>query len=160
MTHILLVIIFAVLMLPGLAGIVLPVPGLAYMFLVALIFGFVDKFSHLTATNLIILIILLVFSIISDSLAGIVGAKYSGASKNSLIAGTIGLIIGIFLFPPFGGIVGTFLGVLIWETLAKSTHKKAVKAASGSVIGSVVGMLISLFLSILFIFLFIIFALK
>jgi len=154
------IIVFSLLLLPGLAGIILPVPGLAYMFLVALIFGLVNHFQQMTWQNLVVLGVILIISIITDAVSGIIGAKYGGASKQSMIAGFIGMIVGVMALPPFGGLLGIFLGVMIWEIISRSNRKKAMRAASASLIGSVAGMLLSLLLSLLFIVLFILFAIK
>lgn len=160
MSYVMLLIGFALLMLPGLAGIILPVPGLAYMFVVALVFSFIDKFQHLTVWNLVTLGVILVISIISDMVSGILGAKYGGASKRSLLIGSIGLIIGLSLLPPFGGLIGLFLGVFLSEIASNASKKEAIRAASGSILGSIAGMLLSLLLSILFIVAFIVMGAK
>lgn len=160
MTHIVLLVLFSLIMLPGLAGIVLPIPGLAYMFVIALIFSFIDRFQHISVANLIILGIILIVSILADTFSGLLGAKYGGASKRSIMMGTIGLVIGSFLLPPFGGLAGLFLGVLLTEIIYKTNKQKAMRAASGSLLGSLAGMFMSLILSILFIVLFIVFAAK
>lgn len=156
MAHILLLVLFSILLLPGLAGVFLPIPGVAYMFLIALMFGFIDKFQHLTLNNLAVLAAILVVSTISDLVSGILGAKYGGANKRSLVMGTIGLIIGLFLLPPLGGLVGLFLGVFLSEVASNASKKAAIKAASGSLLGSIAGMIISLLLSLIFIALFVI----
>lgn len=161
MNHLLLVIVFLVLMLPGLAGIFLPlVPSVPYMLLVALIFGLIDKFTHLSLGELVILGILGVASFLVDHLSGVVGAKYSGASKRSLLWGIIGAILGTVVLPPFGGIAGVFIGVLISEWSLHKDKTKAVKVAGGSLIGNITGMIVNLILAITFLALFVIFALN
>ncbi len=160
MNHIVLTIIFVILLFPGFAGIVLPFPALPYMFVVALIYGFIDKFQHLRPTELIILGVIMLISFINDCLSGILGAKYGGASRASLLYGGIGMILGLIIAPPFGGIPGLFAGVLIGEILMFRDHEKALKAATGSLIGTVAGMLISLVLVLVFLVLFIIFSIK
>lgn len=148
------------LLLPGLAGILLPLPGLPYMWMVAFIYAWMGHFNRLTWVELSWLAAVVVFSLITDALSGILGAKYGGAKKQSIFAGVCGLIIGLFLLPPFGGLLGMFLGVLIWEMYSKSSRKQALRAASTSLIGGVTGMIISLLLSLFFITLFLVFSLR
>lgn len=135
-------------------------PGLAYMFVVALVFGFVDHFTHINAGNLVILGLISLLSIVVNYFSGIYGAKYYGATKQAIIAGIIGFLIGLIFFPPFGGFVGLFLGVFIVEIIHIPDFLKAFKKASGSLVGTIAGVLINLFLAGLFMVLFTLFAVK
>lgn len=160
-THLILVLIFSLLMLPGLAGVLIPiVPGIPYMFIVALVFGAIDKFTHLTGANLLPLAILTFFSLIVDYGAGVLGARFGGASKKSLIAGLVGFMVGLVLLPPFGGIAGLFAGIYGYEMLLHSNRFRALKAAKGGVLGTLAGMVINALLAITFLILFILYAAK
>lgn len=157
MPYWLLVTIFVVLLLPGFAGVFLPLPSLPYMFGITLIFISIDKFQHLKSYELIILGMIMILSLANDYFTGLIGAKYGGATKISLITGLIGVIIGLIVFPPFGGILGLFFGILVAEFIIFKDHLKALKAASGGVIGMLVGMIISLILALVYLVLFIVF---
>jgi len=161
MSYIILVIVFAIFLFAGIASVFLLVfPSLPLMFIIALIFGFIDKFQHLTTLNIIILAALAVASIVIDYLSGLIGAKIGGASREAIILGIVGLIIGLIIFPPFGSAIGLFLGILASEILHFKDIKKALKSATGGLLGSLAGTAIQLILSILFLVLFITFALK
>jgi len=160
MNNTILLIIFAVLLLPGFAGIFLPLPGILYMFIISLIFGFVDKFQHLTELELLILGIIALVAMLNDYLSGMLGAKYGGAAQKSMLYGIIGMILGLIIFPPFGGLVGVFIGILLAEIFNHGNREKALCAATGGLVGSLIGMGITLILSIVFLFLFIIFGIK
>lgn len=151
-----LIIIFSLLLLPGIICTLIPViPALPYMFLVAVIYGFIDKFIHLTSYEITVLGIITLVSVIVDWASGIVGAKYGGASVKSLIIGTLGFLIGLVLIPPFGGFLGLFAGIFISEVLMFQDHKKALKSASGGLIGTLLGMVINLVISVAFLLMFI-----
>lgn len=158
MNSVLLVIIFFILMLPGIAGAFLPIPGLLYMFIMSLIFGFVDKFAHLETWELGVLAGIALISILNDYLTGMLGAKYGGAAQKSMLLGIIGMIIGALVFPPFGGLIGVFVGILIAELLLNKGTDRALRAATGGLVGSIVGMIATLVLAVVFLFLFVIFA--
>lgn len=159
MTHTILLIIFSILMVPGIITTAIPVfPGMAFMFVLSLIFGMIDKFSHLSLWELAILGIIVVISSIVDYVSGIFGAKYGGATKTGVFWGAIGSFLGLFLFPPFGMFLGAFVGVFVSELLLKKDHKKATKAATGSLVGSLMGILINVLLALAFTGLFIYFA--
>ncbi|MGR3310470.1 MAG: DUF456 domain-containing protein [Candidatus Brocadiales bacterium] len=132
-------------------------PGIPYMFAMSVLFGFIDSFQNLTPINLGILGGILIASIFIDYFAGILGAKYGGASKKGIFYGFLGLIIGIILFPPFGGFLGLFSGVLAAELISYRDKTRALKAATGSFVGSVSGVLINTCLAVVFLILFIIF---
>jgi len=160
MNNLFITLIFFILLLPGIAGAFLPVPGLLYMFIISVIYGFVDGFTHIQGLELGILAGITVISIINDYLSGLLGAKYGGAAQKSMIFGIIGTIIGTIIFPPFGGLAGVFLGILLAEVLLGKNREKAIRAATGGLIGSIIGMIITLVLAVVFMFLFLIFAIK
>lgn len=159
MSYILLVIIFSLILLVGVAGTIFPaLPGVPLMFAVTLIFLIFDKFDHLTILNLAIFLFIMLISIAVDYFSRIIGAKYGGAGRNSIIIGLLGLIIGIIIYPPFGGIAGLFAGILASEIIQFRDHKKAIKAATGGVLGVALGTAVNLTLAILFLVLFIVFS--
>lgn len=150
-----------VLLLPGIAGAVIPIlPGIPYMFLITLIYAIITKFHTLNTGEIIILTAITLLSIIIDYFSGLFGAKYGGAHKKSLLLGLLLMLIGTFVFPPFGGIIGLFLGVFIGEIITHNDQRKAIKAATSSTLGTIAGMILNLLLSIIYLILFIIFAIK
>lgn len=160
MTHVGLVILAFILMLPGLIGLVIPViPAVPYIFIVALVFGFVDRFSHLSGGEVAFLAVLAILSVVVDYLSGLLGAKYGGASRKALLFGFIGSLAGTFLLPPFGGLPGLFVGVALGELLQLKGQRQALKSATGGLLGTLAGMLINACIALLFLVLFIIFAL-
>lgn len=159
MTDILYILLAAIVMLPGLAGVVLPaLPGIPYMWLVALGYGLLTRWVVFTTNELGILFAIALASVVVDYLSGVLGAKYSGASARAIGAGVIGLLIGTLLIPPFGGLLGLFIGVLYVEFKERS-WQQAMRAATGSLAGVMAGIAINLLLSALFIGLFVFFAL-
>ena len=155
MSNVALSIIFIVVMLPGILGVILPIlPGIPYMFFVALVYGMIDKFVHLSGFELLILGIIAVPSVLIDYLSGLIGAKYDGATRSAMLFGFLGMIAGLIIFPPFGAIIGLFLGVFLAEMYTHQNHKRALKSTSYSLFGSLTGILINLAIFIMFIVLF------
>lgn len=154
-THLISIIIAVLLMLPGFVGVFLPaLPGIPYMFLVALAFVAVDQFQHLSGWELVGLLGLTIVSVMVDYFSGTLGAKFGGASTRATTAGMIGMLAGLFLFPPLGGLIGMFIAVLYVELQGGTLHK-ALRAAGGSLAGSLAGILVNLLLALSFIILFI-----
>jgi len=151
--------ITALLMLPAFWFVFVPLmPALPYLFLVSIIFGFFDGFTHVTASNYWILGAVVVLSILVDYFSGILGARYGGASRQALIAGLFGLFVGTLLAPPLGGLVGLFIAVLLAELAAGVSERRALRAAAGAIVGSIIGVAANVFLAALFFVLFLLFA--
>lgn len=160
MSHIALLILALVLMAPGLLGLIIPViPAIPYLFVITVIFGFIDKFTYLSGRELAVLGILTLLSLLVDHLSGILGAKFGGATRKAMLFGFIGALAGTFILPPFGGMPGLFFGILVGELSQYRTHRDALRAATGGVLGSLAGMTLNIAVAILYITLFIIFAL-
>ena len=65
--------------------------------------------------------------------------KKFGGSKRGVWGATIGLVVGIFFFPPIGIIVGPFVGAFIGEYTSPENKSNALKSAIGSFIGFLLG---------------------
>ncbi|MEQ6125332.1 DUF456 domain-containing protein [Pseudotenacibaculum sp. MALMAid0570] len=71
-----------------------------------------------------------------DYIIPAMGTKRFGGSKYGVYGTTIGLLIGLFFFPPFGIIIGPFAGAFVGELMFDSNDsKRALRAAFGSFIG-------------------------
>ena len=120
------------------------------MFLVVLIYGIIDKFQTLEPWHLLIFGGMVLLGVFIDYASGLIGAKFGGANKQSILFGIVGLVIGLVIFPPFGLFLGLFLGVLVGELVQLKDHAQAFKAASYSFLGVVSGMVLSTLLAIAF----------
>jgi uncharacterized protein YqgC (DUF456 family) len=140
-----------VLIVPGIAMAFIPMlPALTYMFVIALIYGFVDKFQALSIKELLVLLALVIVGFIIDHTSGLIGAKYGGAHTKSLLWGMLGAFIGTFFLPPISTFVGLFLGVFLAEIRYKKSNEMAFKAASGALVGTAVGVAVNIMLACLF----------
>ena len=154
---ILLIIIAAILMIPGIIAIAYMLPGVPYLFIVALIYGFIDHFIRLSLKDLAVLGALAILSVIVDQSAGLIAAHYGGARGKTFLFGIAGAIIGTIMLPLFGGFIGLFIGIFIGELIRKQHHIHAIKAATAGVIGSITGITINIILGVIFLTLFLIF---
>lgn len=87
-----------------------------------------------------------------DYIIPAIGTKKFGGSKKGIIGSTIGLLIGLIFFGPFGLIIGPFTGAFIGELINKTPRKMALKAAFGSFIGFLGGVFLKFSVSLIFAF--------
>ena len=93
---------------------------------------------------------------VADYAVGAWGVKKYGGSKASIYGSTIGVIVGPFLIPGFGLILGPLLGAIIGELLIGSDFKLACKAGLGSVVGLFTSTAVKIIMQIVMIILFVI----
>lgn len=81
--------------------------------------------------------------------------KRTGGSKRAIWGATIGLLVGIFVLPPIGVILGPLLGAFIGELTNSSDTKKAIKgglaAFGGLMLGTLLKLIVSGVITVLFI---------
>ena len=137
------VIVGGILMLVGIAGCIVPiVPGPPISFVALLLLQLTEKApfdeKFLWTWGLITAAVTVL-----DYIIPIYGTKKFGGTKRGVWGSTIGLFAGLFLFPPFGIIIGPFVGAFLGEmSTGQSDNKKALRSAFGSFIGFVAGTLL------------------
>lgn len=146
---ILLSIIAIIFLLLGLVGAILPIlpgPALSFLGLLSLYFAtyepFTDKF-------LFIWLLITIAVTIIDQVVPVIGTKRMGGSKYGVWGSIIGLIIGIFFFPPLGIIIGPFLGAVGGELVYGKHTSVALKSGLGSLIGFLGGTFMKLVFSVI-----------
>ena len=103
-----------------------------------------------------ILFIVLLFG--ADTLSNLVGVKKFGGSKAGMWGSTIGLLVGPFVIPVAGILLGPFLGAVISELIvSRSGFKQALKTGIGSLIGFLTSVITKGFLMVIMIIIFIFF---
>ena len=133
---IILLLLGFLIMLLGMAGAFIPViPGTIASW-VGLLILYLTNAVPMNWTVLSITLFIAIAVFIVDYIIPAIGTKKFGGTKYGVVGTLIGLVLGIFLFPPFGLIVGPFLGAYIGEMMHDSSDsKRALKAAFGSFIG-------------------------
>lgn len=130
-----IICIAIILILLGLIGCILPVlPGPPLSF-AGILLGHFTKWGQLETEWLVWMAIAATVVTVLDYILPIWLTKKLGGSKRGVWGATIGLVIGIFLFPPIGIIVGPFLGAFLGEVSASNSKSIALKSAMSSFIG-------------------------
>lgn len=134
-----LIILAIILLMVGAAGTVFPViPALPLMLGGAWLLAAAQDYQIMGSGSLIALGLMAAFGFAMDFVAGLLGAKYTGASKQALWGALIGGLVGAFL-GLFGLLFAPLLGAAIGEWMAKQDLLRASKVGIGTFIGLIVG---------------------
>ena len=131
----LLIILALVFGIVGLLGAVLPaLPGapLSYIGLLLLL---PCEGADISSVTLWVTGVFLVIVSILDYIAPAWLTNLSGGGKQATRGSMAGLVAGLFFFPPWGLIVGPFVGAFIGELMEGSSKGKALKVALMSFVG-------------------------
>lgn len=137
---ILIAIIAGLLVILGILGCVLPVlpgPPLSWGGLILLrasAYG-----AGIDTDTIITTAILAALVTAADYFLPIWTTKKFGGSKRGVWGATIGLVVGIFVLPPIGIILGPFFGALIGEATGNDKSVNPWKSALGSFVGFLLG---------------------
>ena len=153
---ILLITISVLLIIIGILGSIVPIlPGPPLAFCGLLLVHFTSK--HLFSIEFLILFgALAILSAVIDNVLPIYATKKFNGSKKGVWGSAIGLIIGLFFFPPFGIILGPMFGAFIGEISDGKSPNNSVKPAFGSCIGFLSSIFLRLALSIVMAYYFVV----
>jgi uncharacterized protein YqgC (DUF456 family) len=141
-------IIAVVLIFVGLGCAFLPaLPGIPIIFAGVWLLAAVDGYRHLGSGWLIGIAAVGVVGISMDLLAGILGAKRVGASRQALWGAFLGTIVGLFFGIP-GLLLGPFLGAVLGELAAGNSALRSTQVGVGAWIGLIFGTLMKLLCSL------------
>ncbi|PTE73991.1 DUF456 domain-containing protein [Staphylococcus devriesei] len=115
-------------------GLIKPIiPSVLVLWVGFLIYQFGFSEQGLSWIFYVAMVLFTVFILVSDFLMNKYFVNRFGGSKLGEYAALVGVIIGCFVFPPFGIIIVPFLAVLIVELIQDFNFGKALKASLGSV---------------------------
>lgn len=140
-----LIIVGLLCVMVGVLGSFMPIlPGLPISW-VGLLLIHLTSAVPMNYTYLGIWLAIAILVLLLDYIIPAMGTKKYGGSKYGVWGTTIGLLVGMF-FPPFGFVIGPFLGAYIGEMI----HQKDSKIATRAAWGSFMGFLTSTFMKFIF----------
>ncbi len=149
-----LYLLAALLMLAGLAGAILPaLPGIPLIFGGIWIAAATDGYRHLGMWWLLGIALVGALGMITDLIAGALGAKRVGASQLAVWGALVGTVVGMFFGIP-GLAFGPFLGALAGELMAGNSVLRSTHVGVGTWLGLLLGTLVKLVASFVMIGLF------
>lgn len=137
------------LLLLGVMGSIIPVlPGPLLSYIALLLYHFF--INKMNSDSLLWIGVSVVIITILDYFLQIYGVKKAGGGKYAIRGSVVGMLLGVFLFPPFGILVGAFIGAYIGAKI--EMDKNAVKIAFGALWGFITGTILKLCISIYIIY--------
>ena len=156
MTEFALWALSVLLILVGLAGTVLPaLPGTALVLGGIVLGAWVDNFTRVGVLTLAVIAAIAVLAWALDYVAGLLGAKRAGASRQALIGAALGTVVGLFM-----GLVGVLfmplVGAALGEYLARKDQQQALKVGVSTWLGITAGLLAKVVLAFVMIGIFVV----
>lgn len=100
-----------------------------------LVFGFLTGFKNLGPVFYIGQAAAVLLAFLVDYAANIWGVRRFGGSAAALWGSVIGILLGIFLFGPFGIILGPFAGAVAGELVVRRSLPQAIRVGIGTLVG-------------------------
>lgn len=141
------IVLAGILIIVGLAGCILPVipgPPISYAGLLLLQ---VAKDNPFSAETMMIWLTVTIVVTLLDYVVPVWGTRKYGGSRQGIWGSIIGLLAGLFFFPPIGIIIGPFAGAILGEMVAGKNSNDAFRAGFGSFVGLMAGTLLKLIAS-------------
>lgn len=142
-------VIGTIILILGLVGCIVPaLPGPPLSFIALLMLAIVKKFEPPLTGNLILIMAIITVAVtVLDYIIPVLGAKKYKSSNWGMWGAVAGMIIGVIYFPPFGMLIGAFLGAVVVELITGKKGKEAMKAGWGIFLGTMAGTIIKLIAS-------------
>lgn len=138
-------ILGAALLVIGFIGSIVPaIPGPIVGYISIILISIPAGFDNLHIAVIIILGIAALGATIFDNILPAMSSKKAGAGKPGVWGSVVGMLAGSFIFPPFGVIIGAFVGALLGEIIFNRENKRPVKAALGVFRGTLFAILLKL----------------
>ena len=156
MTTTLLWVAAVLLIALGVAGTVLPaLPGTLLVLAGIVLGAWIDDFTRVGWVSVAAVSVLAVLAWVLDYVAGLLGARRAGASRDAVIGAALGTVVGLFM-----GLVGVLfmplVGAAIGEYLAQRDHQRAAKVGVATWIGILAGLVAKVVIAFMMIGVFIV----
>lgn len=139
----------------GVAGTVLPaLPGTLLVLAGIVLGAWIDDFTRVGWGVVAGAAVLAAIAWVLDYVAGLLGARKAGASRQAIVGAALGTLVGLFL-----GLVGVLfmplVGAAIGEWLARRDHGQALKVGVATWLGIMAGMVSKVVIAFMMIGLFV-----
>ena len=146
---IILILAGFILIIVGIVGCIVPMlPGIPLSYLGIILLHF-TSWVDFSPEFLIVWGVIVIGVQLLDYYVPIWGSKKFGGGTKGAWGSAIGVVAGMFIFPPLGIIIFPFVGAVIGELIDDKEPKAALKAGFGAFIGFVAGTVMKLAVAII-----------
>ncbi len=140
----------------GVAGTVLPaLPGTLFVLAGVALGAWIDDFTRVSTTTVVVVGVLAALALLLDFVAGLLGAKRAGASRQAVIGAALGTVAGLFM-----GLIGVLfmplVGAAVGELMVRRDHRHAARVGVATWVGVMVGMVAKVVIAFMMIGVFIV----
>ena len=129
-------IILLAVMLFGLVSLIIPIiPGLTIIWVAVLVYAIVTGLNWGAGVLFAIITLLMIAGNIVDNLFMGAGAKKTGSSWLAVGVATVAGLVGSIIWPPFGGILLSLVGIFAVEIIRVRDLRKAWDSTRGMALG-------------------------
>jgi uncharacterized protein YqgC (DUF456 family) len=140
-----LVVLGFLLLAAGIVSCVLPIlPGPLISYLALILLSLVRGWDTFSVAVLVVMGALGVAVTVLDNVLPVLTARRWGAGRAGIWGSIIGMIAGMFLLPPFGAVLGTFVGAVVGELIAGKLSGQALQAGWGVFVGTMLSLAVKL----------------
>lgn len=152
-------VITLAIMLAGLLSLfTLILPGLVIIWVGPLIYGLITGFTWPTGILFGFITVLMLFGNIADNLMMGASARVKGASWLAIGVAMVAAVVGTLVFPPFGGIIASLVGIFAVEMIRLKEVPQALESMKGMAQGCGWGLVLRFVIGLIMIFWWIIWA--
>jgi hypothetical protein len=145
---IILIVLGAILQIVGLVGCVLPMlAGPPFNFVGLILLSIAKGWEPFSPGFLVLMGGLTALTLVLDYALPLAGTRRFGASKRGFWGAFIGMAAGVLFFPPFGLILGAFIGAVAGELSAGKDRSGALRAGWGVFAGMMASVAVKLVVS-------------
>ncbi|MFC5405616.1 DUF456 domain-containing protein [Cohnella soli] len=128
--------IISALFAVGMAGAIYPMlPGALAIYAAFFVYGWFFSFEPFGFWFWFLQTAIVVVLFVADYVVSAWGVKKYGGSRASVIGSLVGILIGPFVIPAFGLIIGPLAGAILGELIHGSDMKKSLLVGWGSMVG-------------------------
>lgn len=145
-------ILIVVLFVLSLVGVFVPIiPAVVVLWIGFLLYHFIIDSEQLTLFFWLMMAVFTIILFVADILTNKYFVNKFGGSKAGEWGAVIAVMVGAFIYPPFGLIIIPFVVVFLIEIVQKRTPKEASLIALGAIAGFLSGVVAKLFIQIVMI---------
>lgn len=142
-------IVVGLLVVVGFVGLLVPIlPGIVFIFSGLLLAAWIDDFSRVSETTMVIIGVFSLMGWAIDFFASYFTAKKANASKLALFGVMIGALVGI-LGGVVGLIIGPVIGAVIGEFISRKNSGDAARVGVAAGLGFLVALIVKLVIAII-----------